>query len=97
MYIYIYITNILHRARYYTRDIHYKAVQYKGGVQNMTNTNVPSVNQTVWRTTQDRARPLTHRRPVRVNLYCSAPCTSPQALVFVVGRDQGITQRSSRL
>ena len=29
----------------------------------------------LWRTIQDRAPPLTHRRPVRVNLWCSAPCT----------------------
>ena len=35
---------------------------------------LPRFNTIVWRIIQDRASPLTHRRAVRVNLYCSAPC-----------------------
>ena len=51
------------------------AVQYKGGVQYVTNATFPRFDTKGWRAVRDRAPPLTHRRPVRVSLYCSAPRT----------------------
>ena len=47
------------------------AVQYEVDVQYMANTHFSVSTQHCWRTIQDRAPPLTHRRPVRVILYCS--------------------------
>ena len=65
---------ILCRAQCNTRNIQYMTVQYKGGTKHDQYT-FPYFNTILGRAIQDRAPSLTHCRPVREGLYCSAPCT----------------------
>ena len=68
----IYLQGALPYKGYY--NIQHMAAQYKGGVQYHDQYKFPHLNAIAWRTTQDRAPPLTHRRPTRANLYCRVPC-----------------------
>ena len=55
-------------------SIHGRTIQRRRTIHDQY--KFPRFDTTVWHTIQDRAPPLTPSRAVRVNLHCSAPCTT---------------------